>query len=164
MPQRELIIVACLDPIHETVIQKIPRHLTVVPWFSVDEARVPDMSHELAVTVSSLPPLDLIGEDEDRFGPQNDVLVRRVGSRAILGELHKTLLYIIDNHGAHIRSPEYAGEGYNPHVSKQADGYIDHGERIVLKTMQLMMAVDLPEGRRRIVGQYAMKDSHENTA
>jgi hypothetical protein len=102
--------------------------------------------------ISAIPSFEIIGLAEDYFGPKNDELVRRVGDTKKIRGIHNNLLDFVMNKGGILRHYEYTGnDGYNPHVTKQNDGWIEEGEIIKLTQIQIAQRLKDPAQHRKII-------------
>ncbi len=154
----DFIIVSCLDPIERGVISRIPRHVTLVPWFHMPLDELVSLQHEIRGVAGRHEALEVRGSDVKRFGPDEDILVRELTDEAeSICRLHLDLLSTVIATRGILRSPQYTGANYSPHVTKQADGWIDEGEVITLGSFQLAQAVDTPRGTRDIINNYDFK-------
>lgn len=150
--QGDFIIVSCLDEIERGVVTRLPRHVTLLPWFSLSVGELPSLKHELRGVSGRHSAPVVEGGKEQWFGPNEDVLVREAIDRAgSLNGLHLDLLNSVIATRGILKSMDYAGAHYHPHVSKQQDGWINAGEKIRLSTFQLVEAVQLPSGSKREV-------------
>lgn len=158
----DYIIVGCLDSFDGSDIQRIPRHVTLVPWFSIDVTHIGSLESALAQVVMRHAPFVVWGDEEAYFGPDNDVQVRRVKMTNEMTRLHSELLDAVEQTGGSVRRRQYVGDNYQPHVSKQSDGYLDADEEVIVDKIQLVKATGEQQFKRHIVNQYKLEDNYEN--
>lgn len=100
-----------------------------------------DFTSRLDGAIEAFAPIDIIGTEEAEFGPGNDVRVRRVvslGEGATLIALHTVLGEAIVHHDGEMKNPEWAFEGYNPHITYTDGRAIEMGEHAALETVELV--------------------------
>ncbi|HWT40837.1 MAG TPA: hypothetical protein VN081_06265 [Dongiaceae bacterium] len=139
----ELLFTSSIDPVKEGQVftESPPRHVTVWQYFTLPDFHRKTFLDEVGRAVEGFSPLEIIGGAEDKFGPNNDVPVRRVialGTGATLITLHAVLGEIIRRYDGVIRDPQYAWEGYNPHVTYVNGKALDEGEYVKLSHIELM--------------------------
>lgn len=139
----ELLITSSLDPIEEGQVfsEGLPRHVTIWQYFQLPDFHRQAFIEEASEAIEGFSPLEIIGGQEDRFGPNNDVRVRRIetiGKGATLITLHTVLGEMIQRHEGTVRTPEWAFEGYNPHMTYVDGQALDEGEREILTTVELI--------------------------
>lgn len=157
--QVDLIIVSCLDPLAEGVIQRIPRHVTIVPWFSLSSNAISALNERLQAIAALHNPFSITGLSTEYFGPEQDILVRRIDPRGDIRQIHDAMLESVVASGGVVRNDSYTGDGYQPHITKQADGWLEEDEQVVLQSFQLIQAVDLPRGKRNVLLSVSLKTS-----
>lgn len=139
----ELLITSSLDPIEEGQVfsKGLPRHVTIWQYFELPDFHRDEFIKEVGQAVEGFSPLEIIGLNEDQFGPNNDVPVRRVqalGSGATIITLHTVLGEIIQRHEGTIQNPEWAYENYNPHITYVDGQALNEGEHAKLTTVELI--------------------------
>lgn len=160
----DLIVVGCLDEAHEGRYARIPRHVTVMPWFSLDNDTTPDLFRQLSFIAAHHAPINITGAHTDQFGPDHDVLVRRLEYNDDLMRLHHDCLVALRSLKGVLRRDEYTGDHYQPHVTKQHDGWMGEGERRIIPRLQLFQSIDTGEYTRDLIAQFDLGGSHENAA
>ena len=106
----ELLITSSLGPIEEGQVfsEGLPRHVTIWQYFQLPDFHRQAFIEEASEAIEGFSPLEIIGGQEDRFGPNNDVRVRRIetiGKGATLITLHTVLGEMIQRHEGTVRSP-----------------------------------------------------------
>lgn len=151
----EYIVVSTLDQIEPGVIPRIPRHVTLLPWFTMETANLDNVSFRIEEIAAHYTQLAISGGEEAYFGPNEDILVRHVEQgKDELGRLHRELLRATRLVGAN-QTSKYIGSRYNPHVTKQPDGWIGRQETVTLRGLQLVQAVNNnPRGTREVLDTY----------
>lgn len=155
----QLIILSCLDAVEPGVMRRFPRHLTLVPWFSLPLDGIDGLKSALASAARRLAPIELTGGDEARFGETGEARVRLLQDATLAKLAHLTLFRLVEEHGGHLRSPQFCGANYVPHVTLQEDGWLEYHESRRLNRIQLGQAVDSAHGGRRIVDNYKLGES-----
>jgi hypothetical protein len=149
----EFILISALQPVQRKLYERLPSHVTLVPWFLMPFEELEPMQHELRRVADGTEPLNIVGKLEDQFG---SATVRLVGNAA-LRPLHDELLRIVRDevHGK-LSHTAYVGEHYRPHVTKKPEMWLDQGEEVVLRGMQLASR-SIPHGEREIIANYEFR-------
>lgn len=104
--------------------EKLPVHLTVIPWFALDEQRWPDLDeeiHEIMIENPAGPfPRSFVGE-QVKYGPDQDIAARRAMIDAMGGFPMYASLYGIIRHLGSELDTTYAGLAWSPHISDTTD-------------------------------------------
>lgn|GEM_PF-5063565 len=104
--------------------EKLPSHLTVIPWFALDEQRWPELDAHLKEMELEYPagpfPRAFVG-DRVKYGPENDIEAHRVMIDAIGGfPLYASLYGMIRHLGSELDTT-YAGMSWPPHMNDTVD-------------------------------------------
>ncbi len=141
----ELLLTSSIDPIKEGDIfpkeVPLPRHVTIWQHFMLPAFHEAAFIEDIGAAVEGFSPLEVIGADYAEFGPYNDRPVRRVialGTRATVVTLHTVIGTIIQRHDGTIRSPEWAYENYNPHMTYVNGRALEEAEYAKLRTLELI--------------------------
>ncbi len=139
----ELLITSSLDPIEEGQVfsKGLPRHVTIWQYFQLPDFHVDEFMTDAGTVIEGFSPLEIIGTEQDMFGEHNDTPVRRVkalGHGATIRTLHAVLGAVIEQHDGVIRSPEWAYDRYNPHITYVNGHALDEDEREILTTIELI--------------------------
>lgn len=112
-----------------------PLHVTLLPNFIVGDS-LEALVNNLEEVSRSITPFNIqVGGDEN-FGPNSEVLVSLIKPTAGILSLHSKLLaitkfYMFD-------TPQYIGEGYRPHATKQANSQLVNGNHFMVDSMTLI--------------------------
>lgn len=145
--KESLLLVGTLEPVEiGDVFVSTPAHVTILPWISLLPGQQEVFDHMVPQAINGYLPLEIIGEQEALFGPQNDLLVRKISSTAI-HLLHNELLGIATVLGAEMRET-WTGPNYAPHVTYKGENGIEQGQRIILDSLQLFSRVSKASQRK----------------
>ena len=117
--------------------QDWPLHVTIMPWFSVQEQFESGMIRSLANHMHHVRPQTVIGDQNELFGENKTVKVRTLRHIGQLATLHTSILDILNRIGGEVDSP-YIRDLYRPHVTYQHGVSIDKNEEVTLSRMQLI--------------------------
>jgi len=139
----ELLITSSLDSIEEGQVfsKNLPRHVTIWQYFELPDLYIDTFIADASDAITGFPPLQIEGSDYAELGPEHNVPVRRVralGSGATLITLHTVLGTIIERYEGTVKNPEWAYQGYNPHITYVDGRALGEGERAVLRTVELI--------------------------
>ena len=138
----ELLFTSSLDPIEQgqTFPKSLPRHVTVWQYFDLPDSHMNEFIADAGGAIEAFSPLEIEGVNDAKFGPNNDVDVRQVkalGKNGLIA-LHTSLGLVINRNFGYIRNPEWAYEGYNPHVTYINGRALEEGEHATLQTVELI--------------------------
>ncbi len=139
----ELLLMSSLNPVTEGQDITQSRHpwVTLQQYFTIPDSRMDAFEQRVGQAAEAFFPIAIQGAERDLFGPDNDVGVRRVaalGKGATLHALHTVLGEVILHHDGEMRNPEWAFEGYNPHITYTDDRALERGEITTLNTVELV--------------------------
>lgn len=139
----ELLITSSLDPIKEgQALQKgAPRFVTIWQYFELPDFHMNEFIAEAGDAIEGFSPIEIVGRENDMFGPNNDIPVRRIralGAGATLTALHTVLGSVIEEFEGAIRNPEWAYEGYNPHITYGNGRALEEDEHEILTSVELV--------------------------
>jgi hypothetical protein len=141
----ELLITSSLDPVKEGDVftKGLPCHVTIWQYFTLPDSHMNEFIADIGAAIAAFQPLEIVAYtgEPDAFGPNNDVPVRRVhalGAGATLLTLHAVLGERIEHYEGTIRNPEWAYEGFNPHVTYVQGEALSEGEHAALTTIELI--------------------------
>lgn len=134
----EFLLTSSLEPIKkgQQFEGALPLHLTIQQWFTLEYERA--FQNALQNYVGTVSPFEVIGDEEALFGPENNVSVRRVRNVGKLAIVHAKTKELLEQFGGELLRPEWAGAGYNPHVTYVGDRGIGENEPVLLKTIELI--------------------------
>ncbi len=142
----DLLVVATLKPVNVgDRFDKVPLHVTVLPWFNTGEKHNEALDDYLRFIATTNSPIEIVGQDEAMFGPKYDTRVRKVASQTIM-KVHEELLRAIEGFDAELRE-SYVGQDYAPHVTYLEGISLAEGEHGVLNALQLFSRIDAQADR-----------------
>lgn len=118
----------------------LPLHCTVVHWFRSDKAPA-EITKAIADIVTATPPLELVSGKPDMFGREKDVPVNRLVNDDKLLAFHKQLHAALTEIGIVDVEPQWTGDGFNMHVTRQRSGRFEEGRRFVARRLYLVEAL-----------------------
>lgn len=127
------------------------RYVTVMQYFTLPEASEATFIEEAGDVAAGFSPFDVEGGEYVELGPGNDVPARCIvtlGRGATLRALHAVLGAVIEQQDGEISAPEWAYDGYNPHMTYRNGVAIEKGERATLRTLEL--SKKMPGGEKVI--------------
>jgi len=99
-----------------------PLHLTVIPWFRVEEEALPSTLLAIEETAKRVGSFAVRTKGNAWYGPKDDVPVTEVeDTTSRLAKLHHGLLQSIQDGGGTVIDLTYTGANYSPHVSLTED-------------------------------------------
>lgn len=127
---------------HRSYPKGLPLHCTVLHWFrtEADESKVLETATGV---IQTTPPIELVAGEEAWFGPSNgpqNISVNRILPTPEHLRLHYRLCAAIGTLGLEHTEPAYILNGYNPHVTKQAEGQFVEGSRHISTATYLVEA------------------------
>lgn len=142
------ILVGILRDVSEgDVLERIPEHVTLLHWFSLDSGYQRAFENALMNRLHYVAPIQLVGEGRDDFGPERDIPVTTLKLGA-LASFHTMALQLVQSFGGSVHS-EYIGEKYAPHVSDTEDFQFGVGDERLLERVQLV-SMDRESGARKV--------------
>ncbi len=136
MPEK--LIIASLEPIKVgQTFDSLPLHVTLMPWFEISDHNTKTLYGYLGTIARKQDFLELIGEDEAMFGPDENVPVRRLAD-ANIRQMHRDIeLAVRWSEGVACNS-DYIREKYQPHVSHTNGRSFERGRTVKLSAMQVV--------------------------
>jgi len=119
-------------------------HCTVLHWFRTN-AFTSEVLAKAGDIISETPPITLIAEREEHFGPSNgpqDILVNLVRPTPTFQKLHNGLRQAMEQLGARHTEPTYVGDGFHAHVTSQPEGQFTEGSRHIAAATYLVEALN----------------------
>lgn len=132
-----------------TAADQWPCHATVLQSFRVSAGLDPVLAAVQARAAAADGPVTPIGAHVEGFGPDRDIRVTVLGRADRIVALHHALmstLATLDGFAPDV--PEWAGEGFRPHVSAGAWGELAPGEEV---TFDRIAVVDVEAADARPV-------------
>jgi 2'-5' RNA ligase len=123
-----------------------PFHITLVPWFDIDEGR--DVEPVLEEVARAASPFRTTLGEFTHFGPKDNVPVYILKDQAELKELHDRLLAGVLETGARLHVARWIGENFRAHIT-QHDGanMYETGDIAAVTGFYLVRLIDRPEGQ-----------------
>lgn len=137
--RRSLLVVGLLQPEEITQTsysEKLPPHVTLLPWIEMFGTQTPRFLDTISRLAARTSPFTIKGGEEALFGPDHDILVRRLIANTALLKVHNDLVQLASTFGAQVRNQEWAGEGFAPHVTATEDFVLQEGKEIVIPALQ----------------------------
>jgi hypothetical protein len=126
-----------------------PLHVTLLPNFVISDS-IEILINNLEKISHSISPFSIQVADDENFGPNGEVLVSLIKPEAGILSLHSKLLDITKSY--EFDTPQYIGEGYKPHATKQINSQLISGEKFHIDNMTLVdMFPDNDIQRREII-------------
>ena len=112
-----------------------PLHVTLLPNFVLNDPLEVLISNLEALSRTIAPFSIQVGEDA-HFGPIGEVLVSLITPNENILSLHRKLLKFAKTYT--FDTPQYIGEGYKPHATKQSNDRLTEGENYLIDTITLV--------------------------
>lgn len=138
-------IISLLEPMREGsefYYTDFPLHLTLAGVFAADKPGR-QLADELAALLHGQPPVQIVSDKKDMFGPEKNIAVMRIQQSADLLAVYKRIHIWLQQAGARYNSPQYEGSGYVAHSTFQKSGSLTAGEK---RTLQSVSLIDLFPG------------------
>lgn len=119
-PLEYTMVIAAVDlPALGVEYEKVPPHITVLPWMDISRVEDEFMSGATAICENSAI-LAINPFKEILVGPASDIPAQQVKSDGLI-LVHHELFDLAEDLGVRFQNPEWLGEGYNPHLT---EGYL----------------------------------------
>ena len=131
-----------IEPVDSNkVYVALPLHLTMMSWFYSDEPPA-EIVRCLQSVVDQQQPIELTSAAPDLFGEEKDVPVNRLADETVLKQFHQTLRTTLEPLGITFKSPEWVGDGFTPHVTRQQSGRFEEGRKHLATKLYIVEAVE----------------------
>jgi len=139
----EYLLTSSFEPIvpGQSFAGQLPRHVTIQQYFKLSGSEQA-FKHALTNLTTRFYPIEVTGGQEALYGPNNDVPVRLLHRLGALARLHNDTLELVNRFGGTMRNPEWAGAGYNPHVTYVDGRALEEGETATLRNLELIVRKD----------------------
>ncbi len=141
-PRSELLVVGSIDPETtpdgKTFPKNLPPHITVFPWFQVFASHSGMFSNCLSRIAARHAHLEATVGEEDLFGPEKNISVRRMLAVAGIRQIHRDIHAITKTFSAGVQNPEWVGDGYVPHITQTEGLELRGGQRVIIPELQLV--------------------------
>lgn len=129
-----------------------PLHVTVVPNFEID-CNYDNLKAELLSIVSPLGPALAQANNDDFFGPNNDILVTRLEPTPKLALIHNTIVDFLEKQGAVFELPIRLRSDYKPHVTVHINNRIYKGDVVNIDELSIVgKATEGSPSLRKVLG------------
>lgn len=115
-----------------------PLHITVVPWFVVEEERSQELDDLLGEIATRHHPIELIVGRLTMFGAHNDIRVNLINPNQALTDLHFDVLNSLEANNFPIHQKEWLGDKYQAHIAHQEDKFYTEGQQIEIVSFSLI--------------------------
>ena len=110
-----------------------PLHITLVPWFFVDNMR--QFQDDLVQHVADIHRIPVTVGEQRTWGPN---VVNVIQRSAPLHELHARLLHLITSSGELLINQQYTGLNYTPHITHQKSLSAQPGDNVTIGTVYII--------------------------
>ena len=135
---QKYVVVTFIEPVRPNLNfshKEWPLHVTLLPNFVLNGTLEVLISNLVDLSRTIAPFSIQVGEDA-HFGPNGEVLVSLITPNAHILSLHTKLLRLAKTYT--FDTPQYIGEGYKPHATKQIDDRLTEGENYLIDTITLV--------------------------
>jgi len=137
---QKYIVVSFLEPLENGFnfsCKEWPLHITLLPNFTI-KGSLNELINKLGELASIVSAFDVEVGNNERFGPNGEVLVSLIKPNENILSLHNVLvdvakLYVFD-------TPQYIGDGYRPHATVQLNNKLIRGQ---IKNINSITLVDM---------------------
>lgn len=139
----------------------LPLHCTVLHWFRSHKTPA-EVLRAVADIANRQAPIEIISGEPALFGVDEDVPVNRLDDDDDIRSLHRALRIALQPLGVVDVQPQWSGEGYVPHVTRQSSGRFEQGRRVVSRKLYIVEAL-VPEElqQKKVVSKLILKGSDE---
>lgn len=123
-----------------------PLHTTLAGVFALPE-KGDEIAKIIEVGLAGFDVVEIIGEQREQWGDGIEVTILRESNT--FSHLYKTIQNNLVDNGAVFNEPQYLGDGFTPHVTKQKSGELAQGTAQLLKTVSLVDMFPNNNGYRR---------------
>lgn len=117
----------------------LPLHCTMMSWFYSDKPPA-EVVRAIQPVVQNHEPIELVSGEPDSFGVEKDVPVNRLVDEQQLMQFHEALHGALQSIGASYKSPQWVGQGFTPHVTRQKSGRFETDTRFLATKLYLCEA------------------------
>jgi 2'-5' RNA ligase len=118
--------------------QRWPLHITLLQWFGATQSQHEPLERSLRLLAQAAPSVSVTVGEEAAFGPNREVPVHVITQSQPLMTLHQDLLSLINLLQLPLRSPQYTGEHFTPHVTQHEDRHARIGDTITVSDFYLV--------------------------
>ena len=129
-----------------------PLHTTILDVFAVD-ATSQEILAELKDSISETSAITVTVQEKRYFGEKKDIPVMILEKTGQLQALHESVAMALDNIGLHMNSPQFAHEGFIPHITVKNNQAVSVGDKYTFDNITLVDMFPGGDGYgRRILG------------
>jgi hypothetical protein len=165
MPEsrEEYMLLQTIQPVETgEVLQKIPPHMTVLSWFSINQAFVGELHPLLDTLVEQYDVAHAIGGERVLFGANEDMPACKIVSN--VQEVHDEVMHWVDAKHGTFRYEDYA-RNLQTHITDEQGVSVQTGEHITFATLALFAVQNADIKRiKRVEYAIALEGTHETTA
>ena len=135
---QKYVIAHFIEPVEQKFnfsCKKWPLHTTLLPNFVISDS-LDELIAKLSKVSEATKPFDFKVGDDARFGLSGEVLVSLIEPEPAILSLHYKLLAITEHYK--FDTPHYIGDGYRPHITKQANKKLIRGKSYSLNSITLV--------------------------
>ena len=114
-----------------------PLHSTVADVFAINWDAV-TMQERLAEILHEHSWAESVAEDDLLFGKDGQARVTRLRKTDSLMRLHYDVIKMLEQGGWQPNNPEYAKEGFLPHVTVQKHARLNEGDKVVFNALSII--------------------------
>lgn len=153
----ETLLFASLAPVSRPFEKpSLPLHISLAPAFEIPQHRTDALAAALREKVAKFQIFKITGLENDMFGADHDIPVRKVGG-SVLYAIHDEILPVITAFDENYNHP-YVGEAYTPHVTYIGDRGLAENQRASIEELYLAQKGRNPERAENslVVDRYAL--------
>lgn len=94
-----------------------PMHITIVPWFAVDDEA--KLDNVLEIIASKHEAFDVTIRKQEEWGRKEKFKVALVGDPGNLRRLHWDVFHSLEKNGFPVHQKEFLGASYKPHITQR---------------------------------------------
>lgn len=135
---QKYVIAHFIEPVEQKFnfsCKKWSLHTTLLPNFVISDS-LDELMTKLSRVSESTKPFNIKVGDDAKFGPSGEVLVSLIEPESAILSLHYKLLSITEHYK--FDTPHYIGDGYRPHITKQANKKLIRGKSYSLNSITLV--------------------------
>lgn len=134
----------------------LPLHCTIMHWFRSERSPA-DILKAITPVIDAQEPFTLESGTAAMFGLEKDVPVNQIANETEVRVLHEKLLEALKPYISEDIAPQWRGNGYSPHVTRQRSGRFEEGRKVLVNRLYLAeaMAPDQLQ-QKKIIDKYFM--------
>lgn len=133
-----------------------PLHVTLLANFTISQP-LENLIESLEMYAQETEPFEIMSDGEDLFGPNQNIAVSLIQLSENIRKLHTDLIVISEKLGAEYDTPQFMGEGFRPHATRQTDSHLTNKQKLKLNNLTLVdMYPHNDINRRRIIKTFKL--------